>query len=112
MGRIIPKYGGLNWPTSSPELNTSPTTSSRLRSRPLDTRTRTSRQSSSGELFSTEWKNELTDSIVGNRHLHLDHAGGLDLFKGMPDIPIWVHERELKSAFYSVATGADAGVYL
>ncbi|KAL8284225.1 hypothetical protein RQP46_004974 [Phenoliferia psychrophenolica] len=48
--------------------------------------------------------------IIG--HLHLDHAGGLDLFKDMKDIPIWVHERELKSAFYSVATGADAGVYL
>lgn len=37
-------------------------------------------------------------------HLHLDHAGGLDLFKELKDIPIWVHERELKGAFYSVAT--------
>jgi len=51
--------------------------------------------------------------IIG--HMHLDHAGGLDLFKNDPathDIPIWVHERELKAAFFSVATGADAGVYL
>ncbi|KAI5480937.1 putative e3 ubiquitin-protein ligase hula protein [Pseudohyphozyma bogoriensis] len=47
--------------------------------------------------------------IIG--HLHLDHAGGLDIFKGM-NVPIWVHERELKAAYYSVATGADAGVYL
>ncbi|GAA5828191.1 hypothetical protein JCM3770_000238, partial [Rhodotorula araucariae] len=28
------------------------------------------------------------------------------------DIPIWVHEKELKTALYSVATGTDAGVYL
>lgn len=44
-------------------------------------------------------------------HLHLDHAGGLMNFM-KTGIPVWVHERELKSAFYSVATGADAGVYL
>lgn len=47
--------------------------------------------------------------IIG--HLHLDHAGGLDLFQGT-NVEIWVHERELKSAFWSAATGADAGVYL
>ncbi|KAI5480307.1 hypothetical protein MNV49_001266 [Pseudohyphozyma bogoriensis] len=44
-------------------------------------------------------------------HLHLDHAGGLNLFKGL-DVPIWVHEKELKNAFYSVATKADKGIYL
>ena len=48
--------------------------------------------------------------IIG--HLHLDHAGGLDEFLDTTDTEIWVHERELTSAFWSVATGADAGVYL
>ncbi|KAG9562893.1 Metallo-hydrolase/oxidoreductase, partial [Aureobasidium melanogenum] len=48
--------------------------------------------------------------IIG--HLHLDHAGGLDEFMGRKDVEIWVHDRELRSAFWSVATGADAGVYL
>ncbi len=48
--------------------------------------------------------------IIG--HLHLDHAGGLDEFVDRPDVEIWVHDRELKSAFWSVATGADKGVYL
>ena len=28
------------------------------------------------------------------------------------DVEIWVHDEELKSAFWSVATGADVGVYL
>ena len=41
-------------------------------------------------------------------HLHLDHAGGLDFFKGT-DVPIYVHEEELKNAFYSVATKSDIG---
>ncbi|OAA77199.1 Beta-lactamase-like protein [Akanthomyces lecanii RCEF 1005] len=45
-------------------------------------------------------------------HLHLDHAGGLDQFLDRKDVEIWVHEEELKSAFWSVATGADEGVYL
>jgi len=44
-------------------------------------------------------------------HLHLDHAGGLEEFMGT-DVPIWVHEKELKHAFYSVATKSDLGVYL
>ena len=48
--------------------------------------------------------------IIG--HLHLDHAGGLDEFMDRKDIEIWVHDRELRSAFWSVATGADVGVYL
>ncbi|KAL3451982.1 beta-lactamase-like protein [Aspergillus insuetus] len=48
--------------------------------------------------------------IIG--HLHLDHAGGLDEFHDNKDLEIWVHERELNGAFWSVATGADAGVYL
>ncbi|SMQ54035.1 unnamed protein product [Zymoseptoria tritici ST99CH_1A5] len=44
-------------------------------------------------------------------HLHLDHAGGLEHFKGT-DVPIYVHEKELKHAFHSVATKSDIGVYL
>jgi glyoxylase-like metal-dependent hydrolase (beta-lactamase superfamily II) len=48
--------------------------------------------------------------IIG--HLHLDHAGGLDWFLHREDIEIWVHDRELKSALWSAATGADSGVYL
>lgn len=48
--------------------------------------------------------------IIG--HLHLDHAGGLDMFLERKDVEIWVHDTELRSAFWSVATGADVGVYL
>lgn len=44
-------------------------------------------------------------------HLHLDHSGGLEYFKGK-DIPVYVHEKELKHAFYSVATKTDIGVYM
>lgn len=47
--------------------------------------------------------------IIG--HLHLDHAGGLEYFKGK-NVPVHVHELELKHAFYSVATKSDLGVYL
>lgn len=42
-------------------------------------------------------------------HLHLDHAGGLESFAGT-DVPIYVHEKELKHAFYSVATKSDLGM--
>jgi len=44
-------------------------------------------------------------------HLHLDHAGGLEPFRGT-GVPVHVHELELKHAFYSVATKSDLGVYL
>lgn len=44
--------------------------------------------------------------------MHLDHAGGLDQFMDRKDVEIWVHDKELRSAFWSVATGADVGVYL
>ncbi|KAM0696720.1 hypothetical protein Q7P36_003969 [Cladosporium allicinum] len=44
-------------------------------------------------------------------HLHLDHAGGLEHFKGT-DVPIYVHEKEIKHAYFSVATKTDIGVYL
>jgi glyoxylase-like metal-dependent hydrolase (beta-lactamase superfamily II) len=44
-------------------------------------------------------------------HLHLDHAGGLEFFRGR-DVPVYVHGDELKNAFYAVATGEDLGAYL
>jgi glyoxylase-like metal-dependent hydrolase (beta-lactamase superfamily II) len=44
-------------------------------------------------------------------HLHLDHAGGLESFRGS-DVPIYVHAAELKNAFFGVATGQDFGAYL
>lgn len=44
--------------------------------------------------------------IIG--HLHLDHAGGLEHFRGT-QTPIYVHELELKHAFYSVASKTDLG---
>lgn len=44
-------------------------------------------------------------------HLHLDHAGGLELFRGS-DVPIYVHADELKQAFYAIATGEDYGPYI
>jgi glyoxylase-like metal-dependent hydrolase (beta-lactamase superfamily II) len=44
-------------------------------------------------------------------HLHLDHAGGLEFFRGR-DVPVYVHADELKNAFYAIATGEDFGAYL
>ncbi|PGH27443.1 hypothetical protein AJ80_00921 [Polytolypa hystricis UAMH7299] len=41
-------------------------------------------------------------------HLHLDHSGGLKYFEGT-DVPIYVHELELKNPFYAVATKSDIG---
>lgn len=50
-------------------------------------------------------------SAIVMGHLHVDHAGGLEMFKGT-DVPIYVHEAELKYAFYAVATKQDYGAYL
>jgi glyoxylase-like metal-dependent hydrolase (beta-lactamase superfamily II) len=44
-------------------------------------------------------------------HLHLDHAGGLELFRGR-EVPVYVHADELKNAFHAVATGEDLGAYI
>ena len=44
-------------------------------------------------------------------HLHLDHAGGLELFRGR-DVPVFVQGDELRNAFHGVATGQDFGAYL
>lgn len=44
-------------------------------------------------------------------HLHLDHAGGLEHFAGR-DIPIYVHEQELREQYYAIATKEDIGAYV
>jgi len=44
-------------------------------------------------------------------HMHLDHAGGLELFRGA-EVPVYAHEQELKYAFYAVATKQDFGAYI
>lgn len=44
-------------------------------------------------------------------HLHLDHAGGLEHFRGK-DIPIYAHEQEIKEHYYAVATKEDIGAYV
>ena len=49
---------------------------------------------------------EVKQVIMG--HLHLDHAGGLENFRNT-DVKVWVHELELKHAFYSVLTKTDFG---
>ncbi len=47
--------------------------------------------------------------IIG--HLHLDHAGGLEFFRGL-DVPIYAHEEEIKYSYYAIATKQDFGAYL
>ena len=49
---------------------------------------------------------QISAIVIG--HLHLDHAGGLEFFRGR-DVPIYVHEAELAHAFHAVATGEDLG---
>jgi N-acyl homoserine lactone hydrolase len=44
-------------------------------------------------------------------HLHLDHAGGLEHFAGT-DTPIFVHEKELKFAYYSAKSSAGSDAYV
>ncbi|MCU1628664.1 MAG: Metallo-beta-lactamase superfamily protein [Pseudonocardia sp.] len=44
-------------------------------------------------------------------HLHLDHAGGLEHFKGK-NIPIYAHAKEIKEHSYAVATKEDIGAYV
>jgi glyoxylase-like metal-dependent hydrolase (beta-lactamase superfamily II) len=44
-------------------------------------------------------------------HLHMDHAGGLEFFDGT-DTPIFVHEAELKYAYFSAKTGEGNAGYV
>ena len=53
--------------------------------------------------------NDVNAIIIG--HMHLDHAGGLELFRGL-DVPVYVHEDEIKYSFYAIATKQDFGAYL
>lgn len=48
---------------------------------------------------------------VFQTHLHLDHAGGLHHFDGT-DIPVFVHEEELKFAYYSAKTDEGSAAYI
>jgi glyoxylase-like metal-dependent hydrolase (beta-lactamase superfamily II) len=48
---------------------------------------------------------------VFQTHLHLDHAGGLHHFDGT-DVPVFVHEEELKFAYYSAKTDEGSSAYI
>ncbi|MFB6165685.1 MAG: N-acyl homoserine lactonase family protein [Haloarculaceae archaeon] len=48
---------------------------------------------------------------VFQTHLHLDHAGGLHHFDGT-DVPVFVHEEEVKFAYYSAKTPKGSGAYV
>jgi glyoxylase-like metal-dependent hydrolase (beta-lactamase superfamily II) len=50
------------------------------------------------------------DAVVMS-HLHLDHAGGLAAFAGT-GTPVYVHEEELKFAYYSAKTTEGSIAYL
>jgi N-acyl homoserine lactone hydrolase len=50
------------------------------------------------------------DAVIQS-HLHLDHAGGLYEFAGT-DVPIYVHEEELKHAYYSAKTSEGDPAYI
>ncbi|MFB6283399.1 MAG: N-acyl homoserine lactonase family protein [Halobacteria archaeon] len=41
-------------------------------------------------------------------HLHPDHAGGIHVFDGT-DVPVYVHEEEMKFGYYSVKTPEGVG---
>lgn len=53
---------------------------------------------------------EDVDAVV-QTHLHMDHAGGLEFFDGT-DTPIYVHEDELKFAYYSAKTSKGSNGYV
>lgn len=48
---------------------------------------------------------------VFQTHLHLDHAGSLHHFAGT-DVPVFVHEEEIKYAYYSAKTDQGSGAYV
>jgi glyoxylase-like metal-dependent hydrolase (beta-lactamase superfamily II) len=53
--------------------------------------------------------NDVKAVILG--HMHLDHAGGLEFFRGL-NVPVYAHEEEIKYSFYAVATKQDFGAYI
>lgn len=50
------------------------------------------------------------DAVIQS-HLHLDHAGGLHNFAGT-DVPVYVHEEELKYAYYSAKSDSGSSAYV
>lgn len=62
------------------------------------------------DLESTGYAISEIDYVIQS-HLHLDHAGGLHAFEGT-DVPVFVHEEELKYAYYSAKTDAGDDAYL
>jgi glyoxylase-like metal-dependent hydrolase (beta-lactamase superfamily II) len=52
---------------------------------------------------------DIRSVVIG--HLHLDHAGGLEKFRGKAT-PIFAHELEIKEHYYAVATKEDIGAYV
>jgi N-acyl homoserine lactone hydrolase len=50
------------------------------------------------------------DAVV-QTHLHLDHAGSLHRFADT-DVPVYVHETELKFAYYSAKTDEGSAAYV
>ncbi len=62
------------------------------------------------DLAAAGWAIEDIDAVI-QTHLHMDHAGGLHHFADT-DVPVFVHEAELKYAYYSIATGHGSAGYL
>lgn len=62
------------------------------------------------DLDEAGWSLDDLDGVVLS-HLHLDHAGGLAEFEGS-DVPVYVHEEELKFAYYSAKTTEGSIAYL
>lgn len=62
------------------------------------------------DLAAAGWELDDIDAVV-QTHLHMDHAGGLHNFEGT-DVPVFVHEEELKYAYYSVATRKGSAGYV
>ncbi|MFB6169634.1 MAG: N-acyl homoserine lactonase family protein [Haloarculaceae archaeon] len=62
------------------------------------------------DLEAAGWSLDDVDYVV-QTHLHLDHAGGLEFFDGT-DVPVFVHEEELKYAYYSTRTSEGSNGYV
>lgn len=64
----------------------------------------------SEDLAAAGYSIEEIDAVIQS-HLHLDHAGGLHNFAGT-DVPVYVHEQELKHAYYSANTDQGSDAYV
>lgn len=62
------------------------------------------------DLAAAGWSIDDIDAVVMT-HLHMDHAGGLEFFAGS-DTPVFVHEEELKYAYYSIASRKGSPGYI